>query len=203
MRKNKFHWYDGWIYDKFIAPNQSELFSLIYDWIPKDSSVLDIGCGTGRFLHGLSRKCNMLYGIDLSERNIKFAKSIAKSFNNIHFTHGDLISSKFGREEFDYATISFVIHEMPQIARIDFLRKASEIAKNIIVADYNIPLPFNTRGILNRFAEFFAGPQHFMGYISFVREGGLEPLTKKAGLEISAKKFDTTGSSKILLLNKL
>jgi hypothetical protein len=33
MKENKNHWYDGWFYDTFIAPNQDRLFSQIAKYI--------------------------------------------------------------------------------------------------------------------------------------------------------------------------
>ena len=48
MPENKNHWYDGLFYDKIIAPNQDRAFQIVKSLINKNSSVLDVGCGTGR-----------------------------------------------------------------------------------------------------------------------------------------------------------
>ncbi len=56
MNQNKNHWYDGWFYDIFIAPNQDLLFREIKAIIEPNSSVIDVGCGTGRFSFSVSDK---------------------------------------------------------------------------------------------------------------------------------------------------
>ncbi|MBK7710882.1 MAG: hypothetical protein IPJ37_07995 [Bacteroidales bacterium] len=48
MTENKNHWYDGWFYDKIIAPNQDKLFGQIKNIIEQGSDIIDVGCGTGR-----------------------------------------------------------------------------------------------------------------------------------------------------------
>ncbi|HPN36845.1 MAG TPA: class I SAM-dependent methyltransferase [Melioribacteraceae bacterium] len=73
MFKNKNHWYDGWFYDKFIAPNQDRMFGIIKDLIKPNSLIIDVGCGTGRFSYSIADKSSKVVGIDLSEKNIKQA----------------------------------------------------------------------------------------------------------------------------------
>ena len=46
--ENKKHWYDGWIYDRIVAPNQKGVFERIEALIREESDVIDIGCATGR-----------------------------------------------------------------------------------------------------------------------------------------------------------
>ncbi len=38
MAANNNHWYDGWIYDNFIAPNQDEAFRVVDSLIEHGSS---------------------------------------------------------------------------------------------------------------------------------------------------------------------
>jgi len=64
--KIKDHWYDGLFYDKLIAPNQDRAFRLVKSLIIKNSSVPDVGCGTGPLALQLKDECNSLDGIDLS-----------------------------------------------------------------------------------------------------------------------------------------
>jgi len=70
MTENKNHWYDGWFYDSFIAPNQDKLFGQIKNLIEPDSRIIDVGCGTGRLEFALADKCRSVLRIDLSKRNI-------------------------------------------------------------------------------------------------------------------------------------
>ena len=100
MKQNKNHWYDGWFYDVFIAPNQDRLFSLIKTIIEPNSSVLDVGCGTGRFPFTIADKSKSVLGIDLSTRNIEKAKSnLAKNPNAIGFLVGQVMKETKGKAD--------------------------------------------------------------------------------------------------------
>ena len=61
MAKNKNHWYDGWFYDTIIAPNQDKLFGQIKDLVGSQSTVIDVGCGTGRLEFSLSTSANLFW----------------------------------------------------------------------------------------------------------------------------------------------
>jgi trans-aconitate methyltransferase len=59
------------------------------------SSILDIGCGTGRDLNVLSRYCNDCWGIDYLQENIDYAK---KTRPHLILIHGDMRSIRLERE---------------------------------------------------------------------------------------------------------
>ena len=112
---DKKHWYDGYFYDKLIAPNQDKMFNIIRNLIPTNSTVVDIGCGTGRLSFQLSDQCKNVVGLDLSSKNIKVAESNLKTSSkiNLSFVHGDIKKlQKESFEKFDFAVITYVIHEI-------------------------------------------------------------------------------------------
>jgi 2-polyprenyl-3-methyl-5-hydroxy-6-metoxy-1,4-benzoquinol methylase len=144
MTKNKRHWYDGWFYDTIIAPNQDKLFGQIKNLIEPGSGIIDIGCGTGRLEFTLADKCESLLGIDLSKKNIDRANLTLFQHPDvkISFQHNNLseiISN--GNVSFDYAILTFVIHEVNEEERIDLLSNIGRIADKIIVGDYRVPRP--------------------------------------------------------------
>ena len=53
--------------DKYLLPIRKKIFRLI----PKDCSVMDVGCGTGSLLFLLSKKINYGLGIDISKSDRK------------------------------------------------------------------------------------------------------------------------------------
>ena len=123
MNINKNHWYDGWIYDKFIAPNQDKMFGEIKKFIQPDSTVIDVGCGTGRFSFSIADKVNKVVGIDLSEKNISTAKRTLERNSNskISFLHTSLSELIAKNQHFDYAVMTYVIHEVEPEERINLL----------------------------------------------------------------------------------
>lgn len=204
MKQNKNHWYDGWFYDVFIAPNQDRLFSLINNIIESNSSVLDVGCGTGRFPFTIADKSKSVLGIDLSTRNIEKAKSnLAKNPNEkisfAHSTISDLISQNL---HFDYAVMTYVIHEVNEEERVKLLKDISNVADKIIIGDYLVPKPNGFWSMLNEVVEFAAGSEHYRNYKNYVRNGGLQDLANKAGLKIIKEIKNKPSTSHLVVLTK-
>lgn len=199
--KNKFHWYDGKFYDKLIAPNQDATFRIMRAMMDSNSSVIDIGTGTGRFIFQGADKFKTGVGIDLSSKNIEFANSQLNEVkgDNISFLHADAtdLNSHF-TEKFDYSTVSYVIHEMPYEMRLSVLKVLREISHEIIIGEYFIPQPRNQRGISNRIAELLAGIDHFSNYRNFVKHDGVYGLVEKLGMTILQEKQGVQGTSHIL-----
>ncbi len=181
------HWYDGWFYDLFIAPNQDRAFEKVIKIIPENSYVLDAGCGTGRLCFQLNDICRKIDGVDASEKNIITAKRNidGKTHGKINFYHSD-IASFLGRNnnKYDFAILSYVIHEISEIKRENILKFLSLYAEKIIIIDYLSPHPKNFVGLINRTVEFFAGKEHNRNFKSYLKNGGLIGLSKKTGLGI-------------------
>ena len=202
--ENKIHWYDGWFYDKLIAPNQDRMFGEIKNLIQPNSSVLDVGCGTGRFSFSAADKVSKVVGIDLSSKNISTAnQTLNKNLNNkisfLHTTLSDLISKQ---QHFDYAVMTYVIHEVNPEERIPLLKEMLNLADKIIIGDYLVPISKSFWSVLNEVVEFLAGREHYTNFKDFVKIGGLQSLTKQAELKIISEIKNKPSTSQIVLLTK-
>jgi SAM-dependent methyltransferase len=205
MAKNKDHWYDGWFYDLVVAPNQDELFAEIKNIIPSQSEIIDIGCGTGRLEFTLAENCKSVLGIDLSKRNIDRAKLKLLQYpdGKITFKHSDLTEIiNNGQSHFDYAVMTFVIHEVDKEERIDLLKKIALVADKIIIGDYTVPKPGGFDGFSREAIEFIAGPDHYRNYKSYMADGGINYLAEKSGIRISSENKNNRSSNHIAVLEK-
>jgi len=205
MAENKNHWYDGKFYDLFIAPNQDKSFKIVKGIIKDNSSVVDVGCGTGRFSFSIEDKVGKVDGVDLSERNIKIAKVKLNSKNSskIQFFHSDVNRYfKEKSEKYDYAAMSYVIHEINEALRIDILKTLSEHSDKIIIIDYLFPRPSNYWSLINEAIEFVAGREHYTNFKSYLKNGGLKGLADQAGLKIVKEIKNTPSTSHIVVLEK-
>lgn len=189
-------WYDGriftWIPEKF----QRDLYKLIASKIPAGASALDVACATGGLSYILAERGIRTLGIDLSPKNIETARK-RNGYDNLEFFVQDAseIDSGIG-EDFDYAVISYALHEMPPALRPKVVTEVASRAKMVILADYAAPYEnFWTRSFVN-FVEFMAGAEHNRNFLNFKDSNGLIGLAEKTNLKIlNQEKF---GASLIL-----
>lgn len=205
MKQNKNHWYDGLFYDVFIAPNQDKSFRLVKSIIKENSDVLDVGCGTGRFSFSVEDKVNKVDGVDLSERNIKVAmnKLTKKNSPKIKFYHSEInYFFENGDKHYDYAVMSYVIHEVDEHLRNNILKTLSENADKVILIDYMHPRPSSYWSWLNEAVEFVAGREHYSNFKSYLKNNGLRGLAEQNKLKITKEIKNTPSTSHIVVLEK-
>lgn len=205
MAKNKYHWYDGWFYDKFVAPYQDKLFGQIKNLIEPGSGIIDVGCGTGRLEFYLADKCKSVLGIDLSKRNINRANlnllqhpNDKISFQNSNIS--EIINE--GPTHFDFAILTYVIHEVNEEERINLLNEIALVSDKIIIGDYLVPKPKGFRSYLSEVIEFIAGAEHYRNYKSYVTNGGIYHLANNAGLKIINELSNQPLTNHIVVLEK-
>jgi SAM-dependent methyltransferase len=203
MLENKDHWYDGRFYDIIIAPHQDELFAAVKEIVRPQSTVLDVGCGTGRMAFQLADKCKRVDGVDLSSRNIDVATSKlgGNVAGNIAFHHSDVFTF-LGEtaNRYDYAVLTYVVHEMDKSLRQALLAELAKAAHEIIIIDYLSPQPRTLGGFLNDLIEYVAGPDHYRNFNSFLASDGLRGLAKASGLSIVKEERNDPPSSHTLVL---
>jgi ubiquinone/menaquinone biosynthesis C-methylase UbiE len=205
MTENKTHWYDGWFYDSLIAPNQDKLFRQIKNIIEPQSTIIDVGCGTGRLAFRLSDKSKSVLGIDLSKRNINRAQLqlFRRPNYKISFQHrkvSDII--KRDHTHFDYAISTYVIHEVDEEERLNLLNEMAQVADKIIIGDYLTPKQNGLAGRLIEVIEYIAGKEHYRNYKNYMANGGIYSLAEKASLKISSEISNQPSTNHIVVLSK-
>ena len=72
--------------------------------LPKQSKILDLGCGSGRFSIGAAQIGHNVTGMDITPEAISAATEKAKKLNlsNVNFLVGDMTDMPFKNNEFDY-----------------------------------------------------------------------------------------------------
>jgi len=102
--------------------------------------LLDVGCGTGRFLEFVKQAWPRLPGIglDLSEAYLKEAKRHLKHRSRIDFVAGNGESIPLPDESQDIVTSIFTFHELPPEARRNTFREFVRVLKpggRVVVVD--------------------------------------------------------------------
>lgn len=201
MTLDKHHYYDGSIYGKVIDPALRSVREAIGEEIHEGSAAVDLACGTGSLAILLAEKCNRVLGVELSETMVDYARSrITLDADHVKIEHGDASHLPHIKDgEFDFATISMALHEMPHDVRLAVVREARRISKQTVLADFNVPIPWNFQGVRSRLAEFLAGMDHFKSSMDFQKRGGLTELVKEAGGAIQKSRIVRGGTVQIVV----
>jgi len=175
--------FKAWLKSKTSDKLLYKIKKQIADNIPKDSSVLEIGSGTGNQLIMLSPKIKEGAGIDIDSSRIQFARRIAKEkrIKNIKFKVMNAQSLDSLKKRFDIGIAILTIHEMNYHTQISVLKKLSKISKKVIIADHILPNKTLTR-ILVYIDEHLAG--HYDKFKLYIDRGGMEKLLNDANLSI-------------------
>ncbi len=90
--------------------HDEEKVNVILQHLGRVDSFLDVGCGSGQMLKGLSEKVPNLFGVDENEERLKDA---LKNCPTAKFIHTKAEELKF-HEEFDVVLTSMMLHEVKQ-----------------------------------------------------------------------------------------
>ncbi len=101
LKTNPLLYFIAWFTNLF----NTRLFEIPYI---KNGKLLDIGCGNGRFLHGMNQLGWITKGVEFNASAVSVCK---KSKLDVH--HGDLFSANFDKDTFDVINLSHVIEHVP------------------------------------------------------------------------------------------
>jgi 2-polyprenyl-3-methyl-5-hydroxy-6-metoxy-1,4-benzoquinol methylase len=99
------------------------------DNINNGDIVLDVGCGKGFNTFHVSKKAKKVIGIDIDEKNIKFAKDNYSS-KNIEYINDDVLNHTF-EEVFDVVVLSNLLEHLKD--RVNFLISLKSITNKILI----------------------------------------------------------------------
>ena len=108
-----------------ISVNKRELDSFL-DHLPKQSTILDIGCGSGLVAKFLTDKGLKVIGIDTSRNMLTLARKIAPSAK---FYKIDMKQMRFPSNEFDGVMALYSIIHVPRKYHVRIFKKIYQILK--------------------------------------------------------------------------
>ncbi len=196
--------YDGLIYGRIVEPFLAGVHSFVSTHLPAGPRVVDACCGTGGLSRRMAAEGRRVVGVDLSPRNVAFAEEKARaaglSEDRLSYQLADVSTLAIPEEgPYDIATIVLALHEMPTAGRPRVLDALKKVARQLMVVDYAVPMPWNLAGVRNRAAEVAAGREHFGGFRDYNRRGGLLPLLRDADLRISSRRQIDAGTLEVVV----
>lgn len=129
-----------------LAPIEEKTHSLILKHFEKDWSILEAGCGLGRWIIYLSDLGYNMHGIDISESAVNMIKSARPDLN---LNVGDIKQMPFQDDEFDAVLSDGVVehdHEGPEM----MLREMYRVVKPGGVMIVIVPVQNWIRALIHR-----------------------------------------------------
>lgn len=156
--------------------------------------VLDVGCGTGRFLLQLSAALPAArwYGLDLSAFYVKEAAETLANIPDVSLVVDNAEAMPFVDGGFDAVTSVFLFHELPRATRRAVLAEMVRVAapgSTVVVCDSAQAIDSPE---LMPALEGFARTYHEPFYLDYVQDP-LEAMFEAAGLEaVTSRPFSVS-----------
>lgn len=150
----------------------------------KKLRVIDIATGTGAHAYELANLGHEVVGIDLDKNMLAKAGRKTSTKLKLSFLYGDGTRLPFRSNEFDVATISFAMHDVPAKIGVKILKEAKRVINKdgfIYIVDYD-QLGTCRSKILYAVAIIYESPN----YKSFVKRD-FNYYLQETGLKIGKK----------------
>ena len=187
-------------YETLIDPLLEDLrkFTPEFFGMKAGDKVIDVCCGTGAQVLEYGRHSIIATGIDSSRDMLQIAtrNKMRKRAVNVSFQLADAANLPFQDSCFDYASISFGLHDKEKPIRYKIISEMKRIVKKdgaLILIDFQVPLPRNVWAVFARVIEFFAGGSHYRGFKDYLANGGLEDILKNHGLQEECRTYLKSG----------
>jgi len=180
-------WYDGFLYEKFIAPQSDRLQTLLTIFAKKSSTALDIGCGVGALSFKLAAKCSKVVGVDLSQRMISHAerKKLKLGATNVDFVCADAVDlATMFPDGFDFATLVLFLHEIDEAIRQKVVASVLSLSDTLIIADFSSPFPKSAAARRLKVQEFIAGTRHYRNFKTWMQNGAIDGFVDSMNLQV-------------------
>ena len=187
-------------YETLVDPLLKDLrkFTPEFFGMKAGDKVIDVCCGTGAQVLEYGRHDIIAIGIDSSQDMLKIAtrNRMRQKAVNVSFQLADATNLPFPDGYFDYATVSFGLHDKEKPIRYQIISEMKRVVKKegaLILIDYQVPLPLNVWAVFARAIEFLAGGSHYQGFKDYLANGGLEDILKNHGLREDCRTYLKSG----------
>jgi len=187
-------------YETLVDPLLRDLrkFTPEFSGMEAGDKVIDVCCGTGAQVLEYGRHGIIATGIDSSQDMLKIAtrNKVRQKAVNVSFQLADATNLPFPDGYFNYATVSFGLHDKEKPIRYQIISEMKRIIKQdgaLILIDFQVPVPRNAWAVFARVIEFLAGGSHYRGFKDYLANGGLEDILKNHGLREECRTYLKNG----------
>ena len=109
---------------------EDRAFRRLLALVPPSGTVLDVACGTGRYVRRLLGAGYGVIGTDVSSAMLSVARRSTSSPRLLDFVQSDAASLPFATGEFDGVTCMRLYHRVPREARLQMLREVRRVSRS-------------------------------------------------------------------------
>lgn len=151
----------------------------------RDAHLLDIACGTGRFLSFVKDNYPRLRvtGLDLSAPYLTRARRMLRHWSRSHLTVGNAEALPAADASIDIATCIFLFHEVPRAVRRRIAEEIARVLKPNGVLLFMDSIQYGDRPDYDPLLDRFPQAMHEPYYADYVRDD-LSSLFRDAGFAV-------------------
>jgi len=197
-------------YETLIDPflKDMRMFIAQFTDLNPGDRILDVCCGTGAQVLKYAERGPIAVGIDNDPAMLRVAKRnrMKQKLDNVSFQLADATRLPFKDSCFDYASISFGLHDKISQVRNRVVSEMKRVVKQhgaLILADYEVPLPRNIWAIAARGIEFLVNGSHYEGFKDYLGSGGLDGILRTHNLREEQRTRMKSGLVVIVKANKI
>src|SRR3989344_8663 len=147
------------------------------------AKIIDVATGTGAQAYELAKLGLDVTGVDLSPEMLQQAKKKLHKSLKLRFLHADATELPFRNNEFDGASISLGLHDMPYEIGLAVMSEIKRVVKkngSILIVDYMEPKNHAVATLLHPLIKLYETPN----YDLFIKKG-LEKYLRQVKLKIN------------------
>jgi ubiquinone/menaquinone biosynthesis C-methylase UbiE len=126
---------------KFVAVWEERAFRALLAQVPPAQQVLDIACGTGRYLQLHVQAGNFPTGIDISPHMLEHARANLEGCD-VPLQLGDAEALPFPDQSFDGVTCIRLYQRVPSPIRIQMLREVKRVGRGWAIVYFGATTPW-------------------------------------------------------------
>jgi len=143
-----------------------EILDMLTEIIPKESLILDAGCGPGHHANYLKKQGHNIVGIDLSESMINIAR---KATEGVEFMQMNMLNTTFLRNTFDCVwSVGSALH-IPREEFLSLLYEYKRVLKRNGTLGLSLQIERDSEIVKDgRFFEFYESREELVSLLNYV-----------------------------------
>lgn len=187
-------------YDLLVRPFRARRRAVVrIAGFASGSRIVDVASGTGEEAFAFADAGAIVVGVDMSDAMLRRAraKSAHRGGGRVTFERADATRLPYRDADFDGASISFALHEMPPAVRDDVVREMVRVTKpgaRIVVVDYALPAgPLFGRAVF-AFVKLYERDN----YVEFIRSD-VDALLARHGVAVEEHHRLIAGAARVIV----